>query len=184
VSELTANTASGVNDLELSGVVRRAIASLDLVNLGFYSEAFVTAFSLLDDLTQDVMRAGLKKQGLTEDEQHKLLRAIKEQRLDHFLNLVAKICGWRALKEADPDLWKTLEKVNAKRNDVMHNARRLNREEAINGIDTTLRVVQWLRTNPFGYAIAEIPVLVPTNVQFHIYGEGIEAPDGDQGSGA
>ncbi|MDP8568457.1 hypothetical protein [Methylophilus aquaticus] len=62
-------------------ITRRVMSSLDLINLGFHTESFVNLFSLVDDLTQEVIKAGMTKRGLSDDDQKGLLRAIKEERL-------------------------------------------------------------------------------------------------------
>jgi hypothetical protein len=46
------------------GVTRRVMSALDLINPGFYTESFVSLFSLVDDLTQEVMKGGMAKKAL------------------------------------------------------------------------------------------------------------------------
>src|SRR5205085_7125112 len=72
-------------------ITRRVMSSLDLVNLGFHTESFVNLFSLVDDLTQEVIKAGMVKRGLSEVEQIGMLRAIKEERLKVYLCSLAKL---------------------------------------------------------------------------------------------
>ena len=86
-------------------ISRRVMSSLDLINLGFYTESFVNLFSLVDDLTQEVIKAGMKNRGLSEDEQKRLLRAIKEERLKLFLCDLSKLCGWKSLEEENNELF-------------------------------------------------------------------------------
>jgi hypothetical protein len=45
---------------------KRMMSAIDLVNLGFFTEALVAAFALLDDLTQRVMTGGLANKGFSE----------------------------------------------------------------------------------------------------------------------
>ena len=85
-------------------ITRRVMSSLDLINLGFHTESFVNLFSLVDDLTQEVIKAGMTKRGLNDDEQKGLLRAIKEERLKVYLCNLAKLCGWQSLEEANKEL--------------------------------------------------------------------------------
>jgi hypothetical protein len=133
----------------LPAVVRRVMASLDLINPGFYSESFINLFSLVDDLSQEVVKAGLSVRGLAEAEQKGLLRAIKEERLGIDLNTLTKLCGWVSLAEADKLLSADVAKVNSVRNRIMHASHRLNREEAVGAGNVLLRLLVWLRSNPF-----------------------------------
>jgi hypothetical protein len=137
--------------------VHRAMASLSLVDLGFYTEAFVTMFSLVDDLTQRVLRAGMEKRGLSEDQQKSMLRAIKEERLQHFLTGVSLLCGWESLEAADAGLFKQLLKVNTRRNAVMHGSARIrSKSQVMADMNVLLDVLQWLASNPFGYNVPKI----------------------------
>lgn len=138
---------------------KRIMSALDLVNLGFFTEAFVAAFSLLDDLTQRVISGGLKAKGFAERDQESFARAIKEQRLDHYLNNVSRLCDWVSLRDKDPDLNSGVLKVNRIRNDVMHGDRELERAEALWAIDVIVRVIGHLRENPFGVTVTRFPAL-------------------------
>lgn len=147
-------------------VVRRIMASLDLINLGFYTESFVNLFSLFDDLTQEVLRAGFAKKGLKVTQQNNLLRAIKEERLRVYLTHLVKLCDWKALDENNPKLYKKLVQANSIRNKIMHGPKRLARGETIESTSTLLEAINWLRTNPFGYSIPKFPLLVVAEAQF------------------
>lgn len=140
-------------------VTRRVMAALDLINLGFYTESFVSAFSLADDLSQEVIKAGMSKKGLDLNAQKQLLRAIKEERLKIYLTNLAKLCDWKSLEEAEPALFDRLAKANTLRNNIMHGSARLTRTEALQSVNTLLDTIGWLRKNPFGFAIAPFPIL-------------------------
>jgi hypothetical protein len=140
-------------------VTRRAMGALDLINLGFYTESFVSLFALADDLTQEVLRAGMTKKGLSISDQKTFLRAIKEDRLRQFLNNLTKLCDWHSLAETKPELSERLEKANKRRNRIMHGSVRLSRKETIELGNTLLDLIDWLRTNPFPYAIPPFPLL-------------------------
>lgn len=152
----------------LPSVVRRTMSALDLINLGFYTESFVSLFAQVDDLAQEVINAGMARKGLTEKECGSFLGSIKEQRLRHYLGNVAKLCDWKSLAEADGELAKRLDKVNSTRNRIMHGSTRLGRDQAIDGCNTLLEVIGWLRTNPFGYVIPAIPKLQVAHGEFFI----------------
>ena len=134
-------------------VVRRMMSSMDLVNLGFYTESFVNLYALLDDLVQEVIKSGLEKKGLNKSQQKELLMAIKESRLKHYLTSLAKICDWESLEVEDKPLFDKLMKVNKLRNNIMHGSARLSRTETIDSSNTILNTIYWLQKNPFGYVI-------------------------------
>jgi hypothetical protein len=87
----------------ISSVVRRVMAALDLINLGFYTESFVSVFALTDDLTQEVLNAGMAKKGLDAEAQKQLLRAIKEERLKLYLTNLPILCDWKTLEVENPE---------------------------------------------------------------------------------
>lgn len=149
-------------------ITRRVMSSLDLINLGFYTESFVNLFSLVDDLTQEVIKAGMAKRGLKDDEQNGLLRAIKEERLKVYLCNLSKLCGWQSLEEGDKTLYDRVIKVNTTRNKIMHGSRRLRPAETIESVDVLLALIDWLRSNPFGFAIPQFPLLRIAEPEFSI----------------
>ena len=150
-------------------VIRRAMASLDLLNLGFYTEAFVNLFSLVDDLTQQVLKAGMAKKGIADEkQQNSILMAIKEERLRHFLTSVAKLCDWTSMAESDKELFDALMQVNVRRNKIMHGSFRQSRDQLIKDLDTLLSTVEWLAMNPFGHVIPHVPDLFVARGEFCI----------------
>lgn len=149
-------------------ILRRMMGSVDLLNLGFYTESFVTLFALVDDLVQEVTKAGMSKKGLSAPEQRDALRAIKEERLKHFLTTLAKLCDWQSLAEADADLFDALMKANSLRNNIMHGSARLSRKQATDHGQALLSTISWLMTNPFGYVIPPVPLLRLAQINFNI----------------
>jgi hypothetical protein len=150
-------------------IVRRFMSSLDLVNLGFYTEAFITLFSLVDDLTQQVMKAGLAKKGLSAVAQKEFLLSIKEQRLHVYLTYIAAVCDWKPLEVENESLYKRLLKCNSLRNSIVHGSERLTRTKVLSAADTLRQTVQWLRTNPFGYQIPAFPEQSPVRPGFMVW---------------
>lgn len=144
----------------LPPLVKQVMGILDLVNLGFHTEAFVNLFSLVDDLVQEVVKAGLVKKDMDNAQQKELLRAIKEERLKIYLCNLSKLCGWSDLKEANEELYRQVVKVNGVRNRVMHGGLRLPPSDAIESVRVLLSLIGWLRLNPFGYPIPQVPLLV------------------------
>lgn len=147
-------------------IVRRLMGSVDLLNLGFHTEAFITLFALVDDLVQEVIKTGMSQKGLGEDEQEDVVFAIKEARLKRFLTTLVKLCDWKSLQEEDPDLFRALMKANRLRNDIMHGSVRLSRKQATDHGQALLSTIAWLSTNPFGYAIPPIPPLRLAQLEF------------------
>ncbi|MDO8507836.1 MAG: hypothetical protein Q7S53_04720 [bacterium] len=150
---------NGPSTSPLPSSTRRILGSLDLINLGFYSESFITSFALLDDLLQETIKAGLKKKKMSKDEQEALIRGIKENRLAIFLSSVLKLCGWVSLEEENKELFAQLKKVNTIRNNIMHGSALLSREDALKSIGTILDVILFLKSNPFDYIIEDFPPL-------------------------
>jgi hypothetical protein len=150
----------------VAAIIKRVMSSLDLVNLGFYTESFVNLFSLVDDLTQEVIKAGMAKKGLSSTDQKDLLRAIKEERLKLYLTQLAKLCDWKSLEDENPEVFKRLMKANSLRNDVMHSSTRLQRQQALESGNDLLVAINWLRVNPFGYVIPPFPLLKVAEAQF------------------
>jgi hypothetical protein len=63
-------------------VARRYIRCYELLEHGFYTEAFIVAFSVLDDVVQQMLNRLLTNKGMVSDgEREELLRGIKEKRL-------------------------------------------------------------------------------------------------------
>jgi hypothetical protein len=149
-------------------VTRRVMSSLDLINLGFHTESFINLFSLVDDLTQEVVKAGMTQRGLGSEEQKGLLRAIKEERLRIYLCNLTKLCGWQSLEESQPELHDRILKVNTTRNRIMHGSRRLLQVETIEAVNVLLDFIDWLRLNPFGFVIPDLPVLRIAEPQFSL----------------
>ncbi len=130
--------------------VRRALAVMDLHNLGFYTEALLTSFALSDDLLQVTVLAGLAGQNMSKTKAKAFLRENEDDRFKHYTCTVTKSCGWESLTEWDLALYADLLKVNSARNSIMHGSLRLDREEASRYIETLFAFIAWLETNPWG----------------------------------
>jgi hypothetical protein len=150
----------------ISPIVRRVMAALDLINLGFYTESFVSVFALTDDLCQEVLRAGLAKKGFDSSQQKAFLRVIKEERLKQFVTSLAVLCGWSSLDKDNPALFARLLNANTKRNNILHGSARLSRDETLELVNTLLDTIDWLKTNPFGFAVPSFPLLVVAESDF------------------
>jgi hypothetical protein len=152
-------------------ITKRVLSSLDLVNLGFYTESFINLFALVDDLTQEILKLGLEKIGLDKKAQKNFLRSIKEDRLGIYLGSLSKMCGWASLAEADKDLYDRIMTVNTARNNTMHGPLRLTSDLACRYLDVLMETIEWLRKNPFGYIIPEFPnsqLITPKFMKFSL----------------
>jgi hypothetical protein len=147
-------------------VVRRVMSSLDLINLGFFTESFINLFALVDDLTQEVIKAGMSGKGLSSEDQKTLLRAIREERLKLYLTQLSKLCDWTSLEDEMPELFKRLIKANELRNRIMHGSTRLIRQQTLESANTLIETVDWLRKNPFDYIIPQFPLLKVAEAEF------------------
>lgn len=155
----------------LSPHTRKLLNCIDILNKGFYEESLISAFSLVDATTQDTAKAGLKTLGLKEKQQENRIRAIKQDRLEHFLCAMMKSCRWKSLKESEPVLFREFigdvkRSTNTVRNKIAHKDRRINKEEAMRHLDVMFRVLRWLSQNPFGVQIRLPPELRYANPNF------------------
>jgi hypothetical protein len=144
--------------------VRRALGVMDLFNQGFFSESFITAFAMLDDTVQRVMEAGLQSKGIIDP--NEALRMVKEDRLNHYLNVLAPLCGWKAMKMEVVEVWKALRKTNKLRNVVVHNDREITQSECLDSINAIFGTIGWLQSNPFGVKIWLLKDMRVTNPTF------------------
>lgn len=160
---------NGPESSPVLGPLRRILGSMDLLNLGFYTEAFITSFALLDDLTQEVVQLAMVERGLSGDEIQKLTRdAIKDKRLEIYLSVVMKLCGWKSLQEDNNTLFQEFIVANRLRNDIMHGDGRMEYLKAEASMETVIAVMGWLRANPFGFSIDVFPPLNKIDLDFRI----------------
>jgi hypothetical protein len=156
-------------------VTRRLMGCVDLFNSGFYNEAFISAFALLDDLVQNVAEAGMTKMGLADTQKKEMLRAIKEERLKHFTGSLFQLCGWQSLERANEELYKNLigskNSTNSLRNKIMHGNSIIDRSTALTHIDNIMITLAWLSSNPFGYQFEPQPRIITAQPAFAIFDE-------------
>ena len=148
---------TGPTSHPLPYILRRILNALDLINLGFYSEAFISTFALLDDVVQEVIKLRLSQKGFDASAQNDVMMAIKEQRLRHYLTSILKLCDWNSLEVEKPVLFKALMKVNTLRNKTVHNNQTIDKAQCLKSVDVMVNVIEWLQGNPFGYQIPKIP---------------------------
>lgn len=124
---------------------RRFVRCVELYEHGFYSEAFIVAFSILDDVVQKVLHVQLHKSGMTEEKDRKeLVRGIKENRLKLFLGSIMKLVSGIDLEEKWRQYSPALEWMNSIRNGIAHNGKLVDRSTAAKGIFVAVKLVHIL----------------------------------------
>lgn len=102
-------------------VARRYLRCYELLEHGFYSEAFIIAFSILDDIVQEMLHAQLEAKGMsTKADRESLMRGIKENRLKLYLGPLLKITTGTTITERWQRAEKALEWLNKIRNNIAH----------------------------------------------------------------
>lgn len=138
-------------------IARRYVRCFELLEHGFYSEAFIVAFSILDDFVQGVLHNLLEVKGLnTKAERNELLRGIKENRLKLYLGPVLKLAVGRDIDSMWPQSHKALKWLNTTRNDIAHSVESVDYSSASKAIFVCLKVLVLLKEN--AVTDVEIPV--------------------------
>ena len=126
--------------------------SCALLNFGFYQEAILVAFSVLDAKLQELIEKRIQSElSLEKKEIKEYLMNIATNRLDTLLNFLFKLLDKTSLKSEEKDLFKELKRINKKRNRVVHNGEAATREEAKNAIVTIAKSIEHLNKNHKGY---------------------------------
>lgn len=138
----------GADSLPLA---RRYVRCYELLEHGFYSEAFLVAFSVLDDFIQETLHQLLLSKGLkSRDESEQLLRGIKDNRLKIYLGPVLKLACGLDLQAMWPGSGKAIEWLNKTRNDIAHSATQVEHATAAKGIFACLRILVAFKVNGIG----------------------------------
>lgn len=138
-------------------LARRYVRCFELLEHGFYSEAFIVAFSVLDDLVQQVLHDTLSAKGLaSKTERDDLLRGIKENRLKLYLGPVLKLACGSDISAMWSESSAALDWLNSTRNRIAHSAESVDYASAARAIYACLRVVVALKER--GLTSVEIPV--------------------------
>lgn len=126
-------------------VARRFLRCYELLEHGFYSEAFIIAFSAMDDLVQEMLHQQLALRGMNKkSERDSLLRGIKESRLKLYLGPVLKIACGSSIKELWESSEKALQWINGIRNEIAHGGLKANHDTAAVGIYACIKILQTL----------------------------------------
>lgn len=127
-------------------VERRYVRCYELIEHGFYSEAFLVAFAILDDFVQDMLHGLLMAKGFSSrDETEEFLKGIKEQRLRLYLGPVLKLAAGCDLKSLWPESEAALKWLNSTRNKLTHEGEVVDYAAAAKGIYVSLKVLVVLK---------------------------------------
>jgi hypothetical protein len=127
---------------------RKFARCFDLFDHGYYNEALVISFSILDDQIQIALNTLLEARGLTsEQERNQFLRSIKEQRLKTFLGAVLKVLAGKSISEMWGDGGAALNWLNDERNEAMHGGYHASRRSAAFAIFTSMKLLVVLGRN-------------------------------------
>jgi hypothetical protein len=138
-------------------LTRRYVRCFELIEHGFYAEAFVVAFSLLDDFVQQTLHDLFTAKGLADKtERNELLRGIKENRLRLYLGPLLKLSCGRDVAAMWPQATSALEWLNNTRNRIAHSAELVDYSTARRGVFACLKLLVVLREN--GVANPDITV--------------------------
>jgi hypothetical protein len=154
-SDLTSNDPNGTTNLAIPHiatstypVARRYVRCYELLEHGFYSEAFIVAFSVFDDLIQQSLHKILEQKGLhSKEERDQLLRGIKENRLKIYLGPLLKIAIGTSISTLWPDSKDALEWLNAIRNRIAHSGEKVDYATAAKGIYACIKTLVVLKEN-------------------------------------
>jgi hypothetical protein len=134
-------------------VARRYVRCYELLEHGFYSEAFIVAFSVLDDLVQHSLHNLLETKGLnSHEERNELLRGIKESRLKIFLGPLLKVASGHDISDLWPSSSQALTWLNTTRNHIAHSGERVDYATAAKGIFVCLKTLVVLKENGIVHA--------------------------------
>lgn len=121
-------------------ISRRFIRCLELSEHGYYTEALIIAFSILDDLVQQAIHRLLEERGMdNKKDRNSFLRGIKERRLEMYLGPLLKVLAGKSIVELWPEAQKALGWINSKRNDAAHSGFQASRDIAILATYTSMR---------------------------------------------
>lgn len=126
--------------------------SVDLVNHGYFAEAFIVGFALLDDTAQKFLKQSLPN--LSKQESDELLRRIESRRLATYFGPLTRIALGKS--PLDDKEWKTdLTWLNDKRNTIMHSGSESKRSDAIKGLEIILRFLKFFEENGYDIVLPE-----------------------------
>ncbi len=138
-------------------IARRYVRCFELLEHGFYSEAFIFGFATFDDFVQQTLHSLLEAKGLTTaTERDELLRGIKENRLKLYLGPLLKLALGQDLSTLWPASTPALNWLNSTRNRIAHAGEEADYASAARCIFACLKMLIVLKEA--GAASVDIPV--------------------------
>jgi len=129
-------------------ITRRYVRCYELLEHGFYTEAFIVAFSNLDDLVQQMLHRLLTDKGMdSESEQDEFLRSIKERRLRMYLGPLLKVLAGKDIFAMWPGSDPALDWLNRTRNRLAHEGEKADYATAAKGIFACVKTLTVLGQN-------------------------------------
>jgi hypothetical protein len=129
-------------------VTRKYVRCYELLEHGFYTEAFIVAFSNLDDLVQQMLHRLLTDHGMdSETEQDEFLRCIKERRLRMYLGPLLKVLTGKDIFIMWPGSDRALDWLNRTRNRLAHTGEKADYATAAKGIFACVKTLIVLSQN-------------------------------------
>ncbi len=123
-------------------IARRYVRCFELLEHGFYTETLIVAFSILDDLVQEMLHDLLKEKGMESGTaRNEFLRGIKEHRLRLFLGPLLKVVSGKAIGEMWPDAETAIKWLNEKRNAAAHSGYQANYSTAATAIYACIKIL-------------------------------------------
>jgi hypothetical protein len=132
---------------------RRFIRCIELAEHGYYTEALVTSFAILDDTVQQSLLNLLQRKEISKPE--KFLRVIKDERLRHYLGPLLKLLVGKSIDDFWSEASKAIEGLNKRRNDAMHAGFVADRTAALLALFISMNLL--LSLERAGVLIADIP---------------------------
>jgi len=130
--------------------------AVDLVNHGYFEEAVLVSFALLDALVQDFLKVRLPN--LSEGEAATVIARVGSSRLNTFLGPLMRVCtGASPLDENAGQA--ELAWLNKKRNAIVHNGDPCSRIESQRGVAMVWRLLRYLNEKGATYRL-------PPNLEF------------------
>lgn len=137
-------------------LARRFVRCFELEERGFFQEAIIVAFSILDDTVQDMIYELLASKGLTaEKSQKELMRSIKEARLRVYLGPLLKILCGKDVNDMWPSALEALFWLNGMRNRIAHEGGAGDRDSACKAIFVSIHLLRAF--HHFGLLQHEMP---------------------------
>lgn len=126
--------------------------AVDLVNHGYFSEALLVGFALLDAMAQDFVKDRIPNLG--KEDARWLLRNMRGQRLETFLGPLLRVCI-NASPLDDKKMKSEIAWLNNKRNAIIHSGEQCLRGEAQRGLRTILQILGYLSEKGANYFLPQ-----------------------------